>query len=92
MKQMDKITSEDLRPCPKCGSLDLEIQTWRGMIGVVCMNPECPRVSTSYYRTKAAAVRKWNERKMPAVKTPDPEQEYDIFPAAGEGEAGEWPE
>lgn len=90
MKQTERITKENLRPCPRCGSMDLEIGTWKGLYGVICMNPECPRVSDVYYSTKAAAVRAWNKRKEPAAVQTDPEDEFDIFPAAGEGETEQW--
>ena len=52
----------ELKPCPVCGSTDLEINTYHRFIGVYCRNPSCPRTCTSYYRTKKAAINAWNRR------------------------------
>ena len=52
--------SEKLKPCPFCGSEDVELKRYGKLFGVECNH--CYQPSWSYYTTKRKALEKWNSR------------------------------
>lgn len=52
--------AEDIKSCPYCGSNNLELRRWHGLIGIYCKNKDCPRTKTNYYKTLDAAIKGWN--------------------------------
>lgn len=57
----------DIKPCPHCGSIDLEFRRWRGLIGIYCKNKKCPRSSTAYFKTTEAAIEGWQKAAEAAI-------------------------
>ena len=55
-------TEDRLAPCRFCGGNSLAMQGWHGLIGIVCTNPNYHRVADTFYTTRAAAIRGWNQR------------------------------
>lgn len=47
-----------ISPCPKCGSSNLEVEYYFGLVGIHCK--DCYVPSVPCYRNLETAIKKWN--------------------------------
>lgn len=57
-------TDGNILPCPCCGSTNLELEYYHGLVGIHCK--DCYVPSVACYKKFDIAVKKWNEKRTPS--------------------------
>lgn len=91
-KAGDLVASEDVKPCPFCGSAGVSGRTGEGIYFAGCDNADCIAFMVAYdFTNETAAVTAWNDRAVDTIDRPTSTGEvgeltrWDLEPTQVEG-------